>query len=155
MKESLPARQAKAAQKQSEYEKMRQSIMREVFEMMRANGGSAGIGASETVETLRDLDIKCEQAKVDAMESGDDEPPWVETEEKLYNLILRKRKDTAGYQDYHGVKICLVGRAEEIKAHLARPLDEINHPATAEHPAPGKVQQPNTVKTKVGSANLR
>jgi len=104
--------------------------------MLSANAAALkeNLVSKEHVETLTEFQAKVDQAKMDALQDDETEV-WVETSEAICNYYNRKSGGLgrSGYFDYQGdqrvaVKVCPYGKSEEIKARLARQIDQINHP---------------------------
>ena len=86
--------------------------------------------SKQEVETLSEFEAKVDAAKMEAVESGNDdgEPIWVETSEQICKYFNRKAgMGPSGYFHYRGVQVCPHGKSEEIKTRLARQIGELAH----------------------------
>lgn len=82
--------------------------------------------SKEQVETLTEFQHKVDAAKMEGPLDGDDHI-WVETSPAICKYFNRQGLGKSGYFDYHGIKVCETGRAEEIKKKLRVQLGELIH----------------------------
>lgn len=86
----------------------------------------ANLVSKEHIETLTEFQAKVDAAKMEGI-LGDDESIWVETSPAICKYMNRNGLGKSGYFDYQGVKVCEMGKSEEIKENLSRQLGEIVH----------------------------